>query len=82
VVEGARLLGFDNAHRVPARSGRYAAKPSAHDHWRRTESDKGRPYAFRSALDLVQDFLNEVERILRARGVSAVMIESEGQPDV
>ncbi len=75
--QGNRILGFDNAHGVDAQGGRYKAKPVAHDHWHRTENDKGRPYEFQSALQLVQDFLNEVGRILGERGVSAVMIGSE-----
>ncbi len=79
--EGRRLLGFDNAHGVPPRGGRYKAKPVAHDHWHRTDKDKGRPYEFRSAFDLVQDFLDEVERVLRERGVSAVMIDEKDQAD-
>jgi hypothetical protein len=79
--EGTRLLGFDNAH-APPRGGRYKAKPVANEHWHRTEKDKGRPYEFRSALQLVQDFLDQVERILRERGVSAVMIERKDQADV
>jgi hypothetical protein len=79
--EGARLMGFDNAHAPPARPG-YKAKPVAHDHWHRTEKDKGQPYEFRSALELVQDFLDEVERILGERGVSAVMVERKDQTDV
>ena len=57
------------------------AKPVAHDHWHRTESDEGRPYEFRTAFDLVQDFLNEVERILKERGVSAVMVDSKDEAD-
>jgi hypothetical protein len=69
--EGVRLLGFDNAHGVPPQGCRYKAKPVAYDHWHRTERDKGRPYEFRSALQLVQDFLDEAERILGERGVSA-----------
>jgi hypothetical protein len=79
--EGRRLLGFDNAHGVPAVGGRYKARPATNDHWHRTASDKGRPYVFRSVFDLVSDFLSEVERVLRERGVSAVMIESGGQTD-
>ena len=79
--EGTRLLGFDNAH-APPRDRRYKAKPVANDHWHRTEQDRGRPYSFRSAIQLVQDFLDEVERILGERGVSAVMIEHEDQTDV
>lgn len=41
----------------------------------------GRPYEFRSALQLVQDFLDEVERILGERGVSAVMTARKDQND-
>ena len=77
--DGQRLLGFDNAHGVPSLGGRYKAQPVAHDHWHRNEKDEGRPYQFRSAFDLVQDFLNEVERVLRARGVSAVMVGVKDQ---
>lgn len=80
--EGKRLLGFDNAHSVPALGGRYKTNPVAHDHWHRTESDEGRPYKFRSALQLVQDFLDDVERVLRERGVSTVMTEVKDQADV
>lgn len=36
---------------------------------------------FTSAFALVQDFLNEVERVLRERGVSAVMIDEKDQID-
>ncbi|HZK98733.1 MAG TPA: DUF6516 family protein [Caulobacteraceae bacterium] len=79
--EGVRLLGFDNAHAAPPLGGRYKAKPVAHDHWHRTGKDKGRPYAFRSALRLVQDFLDEVERVLAERGVSAVMIGVKDRTD-
>lgn len=73
--EGVRLLGFDNAHGVAPRGGRYGTRPVAHDHWHRTETDKGRPYEFSSALRLVQDFLDEVERVLGERGLSTAMIE-------
>jgi hypothetical protein len=76
--EGTRLLGFDNAH-APPRAGPYKAKAVAHDHWHRTQKDKGRPYLFRSAVQLIQDFLDEVERILGERGVSAAMIEGKDQ---
>jgi hypothetical protein len=79
--EGTRLLGFDNAHAVPPLGGRYKAKPVSHDHWHRTETDPGRPYEFKSVVDLVQDFLDEVERVLGERGVSAVMVDEKGQTD-
>lgn len=38
-------------------------------------TDKGRPYEFSSALRLVQDFLDEAERVLGERGLSTAMIE-------
>src|ERR1700677_4556758 len=79
--EGVRLMGFDKAHAAPSMGSRYRAKPVAHDHWHRTEKDKGRPYAFRSAVQLVQDFMDEVERILGGRGVSAVRIGGKGRSD-
>ena len=77
--DGARLLGFDNAHGVRSRGGRYARRPEANDHWHRTETDEGRPYPFRSALGLVEDFLAEVERVLSERGVSVAIRQSKGQ---
>lgn len=79
--DGQRLLGFDNAHGVSALGGRYKAKPVAYDHWHRSEKDQGRPYQFKSVFDLVQDFLDEVERVLRERGVSAVMVDRKDQTD-
>jgi len=79
--DGRRLLGFDNAHSVPPLGGRYKVKPAAHDHWHRTEKDEGRPYEFRSAFELVQDFLNEVERVPQERGVSVVTVDTKDQTD-
>src|ERR671911_3221908 len=65
--DGARLVGFDNAHGVPARGSRFKAAPQASDHWHRTEHDPGRPYAFKNAETLIEDFFNEVERVLDER---------------
>ena len=72
--DGARLIGFDNAHAVETRRGRFRRRPRASDHWHRTESDPGRPYAFKDAETLIDDFLDEVERVLRERGIEAVVI--------
>jgi hypothetical protein len=79
-VKGRRILGIDNAH-APPRTGAYRTRAVEHDHWHRTERDGGRPYVFRSALQLVQDFLDAVEVALRARGVSAVMSERKDQAE-
>jgi len=74
--DGKRLVGFDNAHAVPSAS-RYGAKIVRHDHWHRTEEDKGRPYHFTDAETLLADFFAEVRRVLDELGVSDV-VNSEG----
>lgn len=66
---GKRLVGFDNAHEVPHRGSRFKGRNGASDHWHRTETDPGRPYAFKDAETLLDDFFDEVERTLRERGV-------------
>lgn len=75
--DGARLVGFDNAHRVPAKGARLKRAPRVSDHWHRTEHDAGRPYAFEDAATLIDDFFNEVERVLSERGVGPTVISVE-----
>ena len=72
--DGTRLLGFDNAHPVPAKGSRFKKPPQQSDHWHRTETDPGRPYEYQDAAKLVEDFLDEAERILAQRGVSTKVI--------
>jgi hypothetical protein len=64
--DGERLVGFDNAHPVSGHrmTGR---KATAHDHKHRMRTV--RPYEYRDAATLLQDFWNDVERVLRERGV-------------
>jgi len=57
-------MGFDNAHGVPARGGRYRKPDTQHDHWHRSGNDEGRPYRFSTADQLLADFFSEVQRIL------------------
>lgn len=66
--DGERLVGFDNAHRVPAQTGRGARKRKAQDHRHRLKT--ARPYEYRDAATLLADFWTEVESVLRERGVS------------
>jgi hypothetical protein len=51
--DGKRLVGFDNAHRVPATGSRFKRQSPASDHWHRTENDPGRLYGFRDAETLL-----------------------------
>ncbi len=67
--DNRRLIGFDNAHTVPAKGSRFKKRSKAADHWHRTETDAGWPYAFVNAEQLIDDFFDEVERVLSERGV-------------
>jgi hypothetical protein len=74
--DGTRLVGFNNAHGASGRRSRFRARASA-DHWHRTEHDPGRPYAFKDAETLIEDFFNEVERVLRERGIGTTVVGVE-----
>jgi hypothetical protein len=67
--DNRRLIGFDNAHGVSAKGSPFKKHPGAMDHWHRTETDEGRPYAFKDAETLLVDFFSEVERVLKERGI-------------
>jgi hypothetical protein len=75
--DGRRLVGFDNAHTVPPFGSRFRKRPQANDHWHRTEHDPGRPYAFKDVETLIDDFFNEVDRVLAEHGIAATVIEVE-----
>ncbi len=54
--EGKRLVGFDNAHRVPARGSLFRKPGKTYDHWHRSSNDEGRPYRFTTADQLLAFF--------------------------
>jgi hypothetical protein len=62
---GTRLVGFDNAHTAPARKGR--RKRAAHDHRHRMTTSK--PYEYRDAATLLEDFWSEVDAVLKEKGI-------------
>jgi Family of unknown function (DUF6516) len=75
--DGTRLLGFDNAHPVPHAGGKFVkAKPNA-DHWHRTFNDEGRPYAFVSAAQLLEDFFTEVEKLCKAQSILTEVVDDK-----
>ena len=74
---GTRLVGFDNAHAVPARGSRFKRRGDASDHWHRTEKDPGRPYVFKDAETLIDNFFDEVDRVLGERGVGIQVVRAE-----
>jgi hypothetical protein len=52
-------------------------RQTASDHWHRTEDDAGRPYRFRDAERLLDDFFDEVERVLLEREVGMTVVSEE-----
>ena len=75
--DNRRLVGFDNAHGVPATGSRFKRRPQAADHWHRTERDAGRPYGFKDAETLIYDFFDEVERVLKEHGIPFETVEGK-----
>ena len=62
---GKRILGYDNAHAVkPPKKFKYSGRVLPYDHMHRHVSDKGLPYEFLDAQQLLNDFFAEVDRIL------------------
>ena len=61
-VDGERWVGFDNAHPVAGQ-----AKGSSHDHKHRLR--RVRPYEYTDAAALLAAFWNEVESVMREKGV-------------
>jgi len=64
---GRRVFGIDNAHPIRMTRGPAGRSSTARDHLHRGESV--RPYAYRDADTLMDDFWHEVEAILKREGV-------------
>ncbi len=63
---GKRILGYDNAHAVKLpKKFKFAGQRLAYDHKHCHVSDKGVPYEFRDAQQLLVDFFAEVDRVLQ-----------------
>ena len=62
-----RILGFDNAHPVPANKGPSGKKHKFHDHKHRYE--RTRIYKFEDTGTLISDFYASVEQVMKDRGV-------------
>ena len=63
---GQRVPGFDNAHLIVTRKrGRFSGRCVVYDHKHTHPGDKGTPYVFESAEQLLDDFFTEVDKVLR-----------------
>ena len=63
---GDRVMGYDNSHAVKLpKKFKYAGQRLTYDHKHRHVSDKGVPYEFKDAAQLLEDFFAEVDRVLK-----------------
>ena len=58
-----RILGYDNAHGIKPKKKKYGAKRLVWDH--KHERKIVEPYEFEDASQLLEDFWNDVDKILR-----------------
>jgi hypothetical protein len=65
--DGERIIGLDNAHAVRKTAGAGGKKKGAADHLHRMGAV--RPYRFKDAAGLLEDFWAEVDRFLKEKGV-------------
>ncbi|MDI1263404.1 MAG: DUF6516 family protein [bacterium] len=65
--DGQRLVGFDNAHPVSAQTGPAGRKLRSQDHRHRLKTI--RPYGYKDAATLLSDFWEQVESVLKEKGV-------------
>ena len=64
--DGARLVGFDNAHPVSERRGPGTRRRRESDHRHRLR--RIGPYEYKDVATLLEDFWVEVDGVLRERG--------------
>ncbi len=62
---GKRILGYDNAHSVKPKGKKFSGQRLPFDHRHRYAADKGVPYTFSDAIQLLSDFFKEVDLVLR-----------------
>jgi hypothetical protein len=66
---GKRVLGFDNAHAAPKKSGRFSPRRVEYDHWH-PDGRTTEVYEFTDAGKLVEDFFAAVDRMLKDGGTT------------
>jgi hypothetical protein len=64
---GERLVGFDNAHPVQPTAGPAGKSRKRRDHKHRLRTI--RPYDYKDAATLLANFWDEVDAVLKERGV-------------
>jgi hypothetical protein len=67
--EGRRVLGYDNAHPLKLGTGPAGKLTATKDHRHPARAATKKPYLYRSAGDLLEDFWRDVDRFLKEEGV-------------
>lgn len=63
---GKRVLGYDNSHAVkPSKRLNFLGRRLTYDHKHMHVSDKGVPYEFLDAHQLLSDFFQEADRVMK-----------------
>jgi len=66
---GKRLMGYDNAHAVkPPKKYKYSGRIVEYDHHHRHYLDQGIPYEFKDPYQLIEDFFQKVDEVLKNQG--------------
>ena len=65
IYSGKRILGYDNAHAVKVKGKKYSGQRLPFDPKHRHVADKGVPYEFKDANQLLSDFFTEVDSVLK-----------------
>lgn len=64
-----RVFGMDNAHGIkPPKKGMYTGR-LVYDHIYRSSIDKGYPYHFVSAIQLIEDFFLKIDDVIAEREI-------------
>ena len=66
--DGARILGFDNAHAVKVKSRKkYFGQIITYDHQHHSSDESITPYSFSSPEQLLEDFFHEIDEYLKKK---------------
>jgi len=65
--DGERFVGFDNAHPIRTKSGPAGKRSKVRDHKHKLKSVS--PYEYKNAATLLADFWEQVDSVLKEKGV-------------
>lgn len=63
--DGTRVLGYDNAHAIDPPKKKFGGQRLEYDHVHRHAKDKGEAYEFSGPDELLKDFFEDVDKLLK-----------------